>query len=408
MTDTLSAGEETGLPSFPMRRSCPFHPPKKYAELREEEPVSRVLLPTGRTAWLVTRYDLARQLLADPRVSVNRADPGYPALVPGLKGFGAQVKGFLTWMDPPEHTEHRRMLVNEFTANKLASMRPAIQAIVDQSIDDMLASGSEADLVQALALPVPSQVICELLGVGYDDRELFQRRSSVLDSRTSTPEDKIGAFRDLRVFIGALVQSKDEKPADDLLSRLVQKYRAAGTYEHDLISGLAMLLLTSGFETTANMISLGALALLRNPEQRERLVADPALAPKVTDELLRFFSIAEVSTSRVVTHDIELGDVVLRAGDGVIVANSAANRDPAVFEAPDEFQVDRESARHHMAFGYGVHQCLGQNLARLELSVLYSTLFTRVPSLRLAVPFEDLQFKYDTNFYGVHEVPVAW
>ncbi|MFD7924281.1 cytochrome P450 [Streptomyces sp. NPDC059740] len=409
MTEPVGTGTTPAeLQAFPMPRKCPFHPSEQYARLREEEPVSRVLLPTGRTAWLVTRHDLARQLLADPRVSVDRGHPGYPALVAGLKGVSTQVKGFLTWMDPPEHTEHRRMLVNEFTANRLQALRPKVQEIVDGCVDAMIATGPGADLVPELALAVPSLVICELLGVPYADRDLFQRRSSVLDSRSSTPEEKMTAFRDLRVFIGELVAKKAVEPGEDLLSRLIGKYREAGTYDHELVSGLATLLLTSGFETTANMISLGVLALLEYPEERARLVADPSIASRAVDELLRFFSIAEVSTSRVAAADIELGGVLIKAGEGVIVANGAANRDAAVFPDPDRLDLGREEARHHAAFGYGIHQCLGQNLARLELQVVYTTLFTRLPSLKLAAPFEELRFKNDTNFYGVHEVPVTW
>jgi cytochrome P450 len=409
MTETIEPeAAEAELPSFPMSRGCPLHPPSRYAELRAEAPVTEVLLPTGRTAWLITRHDYARQVLAHPNVSVDRGHPGYPALVPGLKRFAAQVKGFLTWMDPPEHTEHRKLLVNEFTASKLQALRPEIQRIVDRSVDDMLAAGSPVDLVQSLSLPVPSLVICALLGVPYGDRELFQRRSSVLDDRNSTPEDKIGAFRDLRIFIGDLVVKKGSDPGDDLLSRLIKKYRDGGTYDHEVISGVATLLLTSGFETTANMISLGVLALLEHPDQLAELAGGAAVTPRAVDELLRFFSIAEISTSRVVLGDFEVGGVLLKEGDGVIVANAAANRDGRVFEDPDRLDVSREESRHHAAFGYGVHQCLGQNLARLELQVVYSTLFSRVPSLRLAVPFDDLQFKNDTNFYGVHELPVTW
>jgi cytochrome P450 len=410
MTETTEAkSAQATPPSFPMPRACPFRPPAQYADLREREPVSRVVLPTGRVAWLVTRHDLARQLLADQRVSVNRAHPGYPALTAATAGMGAaQVKGFLTWMDPPVHTEHKKMIINEFTVARVATMRPQVQRIVDEHIDEMIASGSPTDLVEALSLAVPSLVICDLLGVPYGDREEFQHRAATLDARSTTPQAKMEAFTGLRGYIGKLVDEKSANPGDDLLSRLTVKYHQAGTYDHDLLAGLAVLLLTGGFETTANMISLGVVALIEHPAEREKVMADSRCAANVVDELLRFFSIAETSTSRVIAEDIELGGVTLRAGDGVIISSNAADHDPAVFADPDRLDAGREEAKRHLAFGYGIHQCLGQNLARLELQVVYSTLFRRLPTLRLAVPFDELPFKRDTNFYGVHEVPVAW
>src|SRR5689334_11624962 len=242
-------------------------------------------------------------------------------------------------MDPPEHSEHRRMVLNEFTAARLAPLRPRVQSIVDRCIDKMLAAGPPADLVRGLAMPLPSLVICELLGVDYADRVTFQRRSAVLDSRDSAPQEKMAAFQELRAFLGDLVTAKAEKPADDLLSRLITRYREAGAYDHEVLSGLAMLLLTAGYESTANMIALGALALVEHPEQRDRLAADPGLTGRAVDELLRYFSVAEVSTSRVTTADLEVGGVTIPAGAGVIVAMASANRDEQVFANPDRLDV---------------------------------------------------------------------
>ena len=400
--------ETTELPTFPKARSCPFDPPTEYSRLREDQPVARVLLPTGKPAWLVTRHAYARQLLADSRVSVDRSAPGYPALVPGIAGFGRQIKGFLTWMDPPEHTTHRRMLLNEFTVRRIQAIRPQIQRIVDGALDEMLSGQKPVDLVEALARPVPTQVICELLGVPYADRDLFHKRASVLDNREATPEQKIAALREMYAYLGELVVEKDQAPADDLLSRLVAKYREAGIYDHEVLTGIAVLVLTGGHETTANMIALGVVALLEKPEQRAALMADPAgAAPGAVEELLRYFSIAEYSTSRVATADIEIDGVLIRAGEGIIALNSAADRDKRVFADPDALDIARDTGQH-MAFGYGIHQCLGQNLARLELQIVYTTLFERVPSLRLAIPFDEVPFKESANFYGIHEVPVTW
>jgi cytochrome P450 len=258
-----------------------------------------------------------------------------------------------------------------------------------------------------LSLPVPTQAICELLGVPYEDRSLFDKCTATMVNRASTVEEKVGAVRQLRGYLGDLVTRMDSDPGDDLLSRLVVKYREAGIFDHDLLSGMAMFLLIAGHETTANMITLGIAGLLENPDQLAALRADDGLITKAVDELLRYFSVADVSTSRVTTADIELGDVVIPAGEGVIVANSAASWDERVFENPETLDINRE-ARRHMAFGHGIHQCLGQNLARTELEIVYRTLFSRIPDLRLAVPVSELSFKADASIYGIYQLPVTW
>ena len=395
------------LPRFPQARSCPFHPPASYAELREEQPVARVTLPSGNTAWLITGYEDARQFLADPRTTADRSLPAYPAVLPRQPVTKAQAKGLLTWMDPPEHTEHRRMVVNEFTTRRLQALQPRIQEIIDGCVDRLLAGDRPVDLVEAFALPVPSLVICELLGVRYEDRDVFGKYTIAILNRETSVEDRVEAWRQLRGYLSDLVADKVREPGEDLLSRLVLKYQEAGTFDHELMIGLSMALLVAGHETTANMISLGIVALLDNPEQRAQLMADTSKAPQVVEELLRFFSIADTSTSRVTTEDVEIGGVVIPAGEGVIVLNSMANRDGDAFPDPEKLDFGREG-RHHIAFGFGIHQCLGQNLARLELQLVFTTLFSRIPGLRLTVPSAELKYKEDATFYGVYEVPVTW
>ncbi|MFD7533968.1 cytochrome P450 [Streptomyces sp. NPDC059849] len=392
--------------SFPLPRTCPFSPPAEYARLRSEEPMSHVVLQNGRTAWLATRHEHVRTLLSNPATSSNRAHPAFPATVADI-GVFAQ-KGFLLSMDSPEHALHRRMVTSEFTASRMRRLRPRIQEIVDECITQILDSGNSrpVDLVQELSLPVPSLVICELLGVPYETRDVFQKYTEVLLDRASTPDERKHAFGALLTFLGDLVSSKDTEPDDALLSRLAVKYREAGIYDKELLTGFAVLLLIAGHETTANMISLGVTALLREPEKLARITADPTLTAGAVEELLRYFSIVDYPTARVALEDIEVGDVVVRAGEGFIASAAAANHDERVFPDPGELNLQRETSGH-VAFGFGVHACLGQNLARAELEIVYNTLFRRIPELRLVSPPEELPFK-DATVFGIHRLEVTW
>jgi cytochrome P450 len=401
----------TEAPAFPMPRSCPLDPPPGYAKVGEEAAVSRITLPTGKSAWLIMGHKYLRQILTDSRVSVNRIHPGYPhlvALTPEALAMMSRVNDSLVGLDPPEHTIHRRMLINEFTVRRFQALRPRIQEIVDERVDRMLAGDRPVDLVEALALPVPSEVISELLGVPREDAELFQQCTLVAFNRKAPLDERIAAGVNLMMYVDKLVTEKEDQPGDDLIGRLVVKYREAAQYDHAHLVGLGMLLLMAGHETTANMISLGTLALLEHPDQLAELKRDPSVTPKAVEELLRYLSIVDISGgSRVALADIEIGGVTIRKGEGLIALLSGANRDGDLFANPDTLDL-RRGARQHVAFGYGIHQCIGQNLARLELEVVFSTLFARIPDLRLAVPMEDLPLKDDASIYGILEMPVTW
>lgn len=407
-TDREAGPDPRELPGFPMARQCPFGLNEQYARLREQAPITPVALASGRDAWLVTSHEHVRTLFLDDRLSADGTHPTFPVLAPRRRSFDEQAKGFLPWMDPPEHTRYRRMLINEFTVRRIRAMRPRIQAIVDGCLDRMLAGPAPADLVTALALPVPSLTICEVLGVPYEDMDHIQDRAQVMVSKVHAPEDRAAALKDLRVYLSDLLERKGREPADDTLSRLVARHRAAGVDDHDHLTGLALLVLVGGYESTASTIALGTIALLAHPEQAELLRSDPSRAPGAVEELLRYFSVADNVTSRVALEDVTIGGVTVREGQGVLLSNAAANRDAAVFPDPERLDILRDDARRHMAFGYGIHQCLGQNLARLELEVVFSTLVERVPRLRLAVPLEELPYKDDAIMFGVHELPVAW
>jgi cytochrome P450 len=395
-------------PVYPMTRAagCPFDPPPQLRELQDEAPLIKVD-SFGKPAWLVTRYDDQRKLLADPRLSSDVTKAGYPSPTgqpPRKDGVGI---GFIL-MDDPEHARLRRMVTAPFMIKRIEAMRPGIQKIVDGLIDDLLAGPKPVDLVEAFALPVPSLVICQLLGVPYADHDFFQQNSKTMIRMTAAPEERAAAHGNLASYLDNLVGEKLENPGDDLLSGLTERIKTGELTRHEA-SGIGVLLLIAGHETTANMIALGTLALLEHPDQLAvlRETGDPLVVAGAVEELLRYLNITHNGRRRAVLEDIELHGQVIKAGEGVIFPNDIGNRDPSVFSDPDTLDVHRD-ARRHVAFGFGVHQCLGQPLARLELQVVYSTLYRRIPTLRRAVELDEIPFKHDGAVYGVYSLPVTW
>ncbi|MGZ2358975.1 cytochrome P450 [Streptomyces sp. 372A] len=405
MTETQSEPQPATV-DFPQNRSCPYHPPTGYPSAsRGQRPVSRARLFDGRTVWLVTGHTEARALLSDPRLSSDRLHPGFPFFAPRLAAV-EQRRVELIGVDDPEHNAQRRMLIPSFTVRRTAALRPRIQETVDRLLDAMVAQGPPAELVGAFALPVPSMVICALLGVPYADHEFFEDRSRKL-LRGPGPADVTEAREDLDAYFRDLIERKRREPGDGLLDELIAEQLETGAVERDALVRLAELLLVAGHETTANMISLGTFTLLRHPDQLARLTGGGADAvPAAVEELLRFLSIAD-GLSRVAVEDIEIGGETLRAGEGVLLSTAVVNRDAAVFESPDELDLGR-GARNHVAFGFGIHQCLGQNLARAELEIALTALFRRLPGLRLAVEPEDVPFKPGDTVQGLLELPVTW
>lgn len=393
------------LPVFPMTRAdkCPFDPPPDLAELQEQAVLTRVRVWDGSAPWLVTRYAEQRALLADPRLSADPATPGYPVQGPMRPPSGSKI-GFIL-MDDPEHARLRRMVTAPFAIKRVEALRPGVQKIVDDLIDEMLAGPKPVDLVEAFALPVPSLVICQLLGVPYADHDFFQSHSRNLISRSTPLEQRTASFQAIHDYLDRLLESKT---GDDLLSQLMERV-AAGELTRSDAAGIGVLLLIAGHETTANMIALGTLALLEHPDQLALLRdgADPRLVAGAVEELLRYLNITHTGRRRVALEDIEIAGVTIRAGEGVILPNDIGNRDPAAFPEPDTLDLTRD-ARRHVAFGFGVHQCLGQPLARMELQVVYSTLYRRIPTLRRAASLDEIPFKHDGQVYGVYELPVSW
>jgi cytochrome P450 len=387
---------------------CPFSPPPALLALQAQAPLAKVRLWDGKTAWLVMRQDEQRALLGDPRISRDSARPDFPHSSVAGRERGTVVRSFIG-MDDPEHARLRRMVTGRFAIKRVEALRPAIQRIVDDLIDGMLAGPKPVDLVQAFALPVPSLVICELLGVPYADHEFFQAAATTLVSRDSSAEAAREANGKLLDYLEGLIADKLANPGDDLLSELASGHVRTGELTGREAAGTGVLLLIAGHATTANMIALGTLALLEHPGQLAalRTAEDPKLVAGAVEELLRYLTIVHSGLRRVALADTAIGDQTIRAGDGVIMAIDAGNRDEQAFADPERLDIQRD-AGGHMAFGFGMHQCLGQPLARVELQVVYGTLYRRVPSLRLATELEHVPFKHDEVIYGVDELPVTW
>ncbi len=414
MSDTLTTEPtEAGAtaPDYPMERTgrCPFAPPEKVMALAASAPLSRVRIWDGSTPWLITGYEEARALFADPRVSVDDRRSGFPHWNEHMLATVNKRPRSVFTADAEEHTFYRRMLSKPFTFKRVEGLRPAIQKITDDAIDAILAGPQPAELVSALALPVPTEVICEMLGVPYEDHGFFQEHANVGLARYAKPEDSMKGAMSLAKYLSNLVEAKMENPAEDAVSDIAERVKA-GEISVKEAAQLASGLLIAGHETTANMIGIGVLALLENPEQAAvvRDTDDPKVVANAVEELLRYLSIIQNGQRRVAIEDIEISGVTIRGGEGIIIDLSPADWDAKAFPNPEQLQVQRPEAREHLAFGYGRHQCVGQQLARAELQIVFSTLLRRIPTLKLAKPLDEIPFKNDKLAYGVYELPVTW
>ena len=388
-----------GLPTT-RPAGCPFDPPRELAELREQRPLTRMVYPDGHVGWLATGHEVVRAVLADQRFSVryelmHLPYPGGPDEVPPAP------PGDMTGMDAPAHTRFRQLLAGKFTVRRMRLLTDRVEQVCAELLDAMAEQGPPADLVTAFAQPVPAAIICELLGVPYTDHEFFQRQALTLTSLSTSMTDKSAAMTALYEYLNDLVRTKRAAPADDLLSDLT-----TSDLDDVELSGLGSFLLGAGLDTTANMLALGTFALLCNPEQLEALRTGWVTVDEAVEELLRYLTIAHTGV-RTALADVEIGGEVVRAGESVTLSLQAADRDPARYPNPDTLDLSRHAAGH-VALGYGIHQCLGQQLARVEMRVAFPALFERFPTLRLAVAAEDVPTRTDSNLYGVHELPVTW
>ncbi|NUT53773.1 MAG: cytochrome P450 [Saccharothrix sp.] len=375
-----------------------------YLELLRDEPVARVRLPYGGDAWLATRYDDVKTVLADARFSRAAVlEPGadVPRALPTM-----QTETNILSMDPPDHTRLRKLVAKAFTARRTEQLRERAQEIVDGLLDAMEEQGQPADLVEALAMPLPITIICEMLGVPFEDRAQFRAWSEAAVALSAfTPEEIMAAGESLRGYIAGLAERKRADPADDMLSVLVAAHDNEDRLTSAELVSFGVTLLVAGHETTANQLGNFVYQLLRAPDRLAELRADPSLVPAAVEELLRFTPLGGSSGfPRIATAEVELSGVTIKPGDAVFVNNVAANRDPSVFENPNQLDFHREHNPHIM-FGHGAHHCIGAPLARMELQVALGTLLKRFPGLRLA---GDVAFKKGRLIRGPLSLPVGW
>ena len=401
----MTTTESHELPVFPGERAsrCPFNPAAEYTQWREE-PGLRQVSWNGHTVWAVSRYDDIKTAMAHPAISAEAL-----ALQSNGAHDGPSAPDIFPRMDDPEHARLRRMLTKDFTVKRVNAMRPQIEEMANDFIDKMIAKGQPADLVADYALPIPSLVISLLLGVPYTDHDFFQRVTGTVMNMNSTREEKAQASREFFGYMMELVARKEREPGDDLISRVVREHVQTGELCRESAAMNGVILLNAGHETTANMIALATAALLQEPDKAAVLrdSEDPAVIANAVEELLRYLTIVHSLVARVAKEDVEIGGQLVRAGEGLIMNLPAGNWDPDFTDEPETLDLVRP-ARGHLAFGYGVHQCLGQTLARAELQIALPTLLRRLPGLQLATPIDDVKFRNDMSIYGVHELPVTW
>ncbi|MCF6473466.1 cytochrome P450 [Nonomuraea sp. MG754425] len=386
--------------ALPTARPTPFDPPVELGELSGSRPITRLSYPDGHLGWLVTSHALVREVLADKRFSARSELRHMPIEPSGEAGRPAPPGMFIS-TDPPVHTRYRHLLTGEFTVRRMRQLTERIEEVTRVHLDAMERQGPPADLVEAFTAPIPAVVICELLGVPEDERARFIAQGAMLSRADVSYEDRFAAYLAMQAHMKELVQAKRAAPSDDMLSGLTRS-----DLDDEELANIGFMLLGAGLDTTANMLALGTFALLRDPGQLALLRSGPERVEQVVEELLRYLSIVPFLV-RTALEDLDLGGERVGAGETVTISLAAANRDPARFPDPDRLDVLRP-AGGHVSFGHGVHQCLGQQLARVEMLAGYPALFARFPELRLAVEPGEVPLRTDMAIYGVHRLPVTW
>lgn len=386
---------------LPLHRETPFDPPSALNAL---PPIGRMLYAEGAEGWIVTSYRLAREVLADNRFSADRslAESPMQAVPQRFRNIGP-APGMFNMMDPPVHTRYRRLLTPEFTVQRVKRLEPRIAEIVQDTLREMERLPQPVDLVTAFALPVPMTVICEYLGVSLEHVPTVTRIAAVLLSVNSTVHELANTVDELRKIMLGLIEQRRAEPDDALISSLLE---STDLTDQEIVS-IAQVLLLAGHETSANMLGLATFCLLQNPGQLELLRREPELMPGAIEELLRYLTVAHMGPIRAALDDVEVGGVTVRKGETVMISLPRANRDPELLDGGETLDVARARCPH-LAFGHGVHQCIGSQLARSEMVIGMAALIERFPDLRLAVPAPDVPMRTDMRVYGVHSLSVRW
>ncbi len=394
-------------PSFPFTRSDPLNPPEEYRQARATQPVTAVTLWNGERAWVVTRQQEIRQVLADDeRFSGRFGQEGFPTVTEARVAVDQGERAFVG-MDNPDHDRFRRMFTREFSVRRMLALESQIRDIADSLIDQMLMAGSPQDLVASLAVPFPSLVMSLLFGSPFEDHRFIIECAVARHGLTQSPEQAASKARELANYCRRLIEARMAEPRDDMVSRVIAEHVRTGNLSVGDFAEIGAMILRAGHDTTTNMIAMGTLYLLRDPALAARLRATPSDIRGAVEEFLRFTSPVQFSPRRVARCDVELAGVTIRKGEGLFLSLASGNRDELVFDSPDQLDIDRNNASQ-LAFGFGIHQCLGQVLARIELQVIFERLLVKLPSLALGTPLESLRFKHDMQIYGVHNLPVRW
>ncbi|MFF6783048.1 cytochrome P450 [Streptomyces sp. NPDC012510] len=392
---------------LPLARQCPYAPPEQYVTFRAGEAPTPGRLYNGRRVWLVTRYDQARAVLHDERFSSDITHPGYPVYAGAFEGFRAFP--LLNTIDPPLHTVHRKALVREFTLRRAEDLRPRMRAKADELIDAMVAGGESGDLVGQFAEPFSASITCWALGMEYADMRAWLASTDSGGGPPKDPEEAAAeagkAILALQEYFTRFVDAKDEDPGDDPISRVISRHVVTGALSKAELANLCFVIFTAGQKPVQTMLTVGVALLLERPEQLAVVRQDPEVLPAAVDETIRMVSPLDLMP-RFAREDVEVGGQLIRAGEGVIVAGGGANRDPAEFPVPDRFDV-RRAARGHLAFGSGIHHCLGANLTSVALEVAYGTLFRRLPELRLTTSLDEA-YTLPSWHPDIPHLPVAW
>lgn len=389
----------------------PYEPSKSYTEGLVDRPIRKMKLWNDRDTWVVVGHPEGRSLLEDNRLSARPDIDGYPHVSPALAGYRKHGLETFNNKDNPQHNIERRMFTKFFTVRRIQSLRPRIQALVEKRLEEFIVLGPGSDLVEHFALPIPSEVIFELLNAPYEDHEVVEKSTNAMLSWRSTTEESQAASQELLEYAERLIGERQANPIEgDVISEAIRDHVETGNCTMTQLAMGIRLMFLAGHETTANAISVTSLVLMENPEVRQKFVEleDPKEITAAVEELLRYVTVAQAGRCRVALEDVEIGDMLIQQGDGVVISSEGANRDPRVFDEPSVLMLDRPNTKDLASFGFGTHRCIGEVLVKLEMEIVLQTLFRRLPDLRPAVPRDKLNFKTDHTIYGLYEFPVEW